>query len=154
MAKIGASDHRSDTQASMGKMEETATGAKGGASEKASGEKRLIAYGRIGPGFVQRSRDFNDRDIRDPDRAVFIAPADRHGMINAVRRLIWRAQAIREARMMINSGVTAADLVELTTELEKMRKAGASDAELEEERRMLSQLMLLRADLRGKSDRS
>ena len=75
-------------------------------------------------------------------------------MINAVRRLIWRAQAIREARMMINSGVTAADLVELTTELEKMRKAGASDAELEEERRMLSQLMLLRADLRGKSDRS
>ncbi len=56
--------------------------------------------------------------------------------------------------MMINSGVTAADLVELTTELEKMRKAGASDAELEEERKMLSQLMLLRADLRGKRERS
>ena len=75
-------------------------------------------------------------------------------MINAVRRLIWRAQAITGARTMINSGVTAADLVELTTEPEKMRKAGASDAELEEERKMLSQLMLLRADLRGKSDRS
>jgi hypothetical protein len=35
-----------------------------------------------------------------------------------------------------------------------MRKAGASDAELEEERKMLSQLMLLRADLRGRSERS
>ena len=75
-------------------------------------------------------------------------------MINAVRRLIWRAQAIREARMMINSGGTAEDRVELTKERGKRRKAGASDAELEEERKMLSQLMLLGADLRGKSDRS
>ena len=29
-------------------------------------------------------------------------------MINAIRRLIWRAQAIRGAQTMINSGVTAA----------------------------------------------
>ena len=79
MAKIGASDHRSDTQASMGKMEETATGAAGRASEKASGEKRLIAYGRIGPGFIKRCCDLLDRDLRDPDRAVFLTLADRHG---------------------------------------------------------------------------
>ncbi len=79
VAKIGASDHRSVTTTSMGKMEETATGAAGGASKKASGEKRLIAYGRIGPGFTERCSDLLDRDLRDPDRAVFIAPEDRHG---------------------------------------------------------------------------
>ncbi len=78
MAKIGASDHRSVTTTSVGKMEETATGAAGGASEKAS-EKRLIAYGRIGPGFIERRCDLIDRDLRRTDRSVFIAFADRHG---------------------------------------------------------------------------
>ena len=63
----------------MGKMEEKATGAAGGASKKASGEKRLIAYGRIGPGFTERRCDLPDRDLRDSDRAFFLTPADRHG---------------------------------------------------------------------------
>ena len=39
---------------------------------------------------------------------------------------------------MINSGVTAADLVELTTELERMRKARAREAELGDGRKMPS----------------
>ena len=51
---------------------------------------------------------------------------------------------------MQQSAIGPDDLAELLTELENMKKRGLSEHQIQEERKILSELMVLRAHLRNK----